>query len=112
MVTIYNYAFTMLGDCVVTVFELLNHIHNRKKGGMTFFWVFLEGGRSERREDGKVRTKKKREEKGEGEKMEKRGKRKEKQRGDDFEKRQGFIWMRVDHKFLPGFVLHGRKKAF
>ena len=31
MVTIYNYAFTMLGDCVVTVFKLLNHIHNKKK---------------------------------------------------------------------------------
>ena len=29
MVTIYNYAFTILRDCVVTVFELLNHIHNK-----------------------------------------------------------------------------------
>ena len=31
MVTIYNYAFTMLVDCIVTVFELLNHIHNSHK---------------------------------------------------------------------------------
>ena len=28
MITIYNYAFTMLGDCVVTLFELLTHILN------------------------------------------------------------------------------------
>ena len=28
MVTIYNYAFNMLGDCVVTLFELLTHILN------------------------------------------------------------------------------------
>ena len=33
--------------------------------------------------------------------MEKRGKRKEKQREMILRKLQGFIWMRVDHKFLP-----------
>ena len=38
MVTIYNYTFTMLGDCVVTLFELLTHILNIHNSELFFFF--------------------------------------------------------------------------
>ena len=46
MVTIYNYTFIILEDYIVTVFELLNHIHNNNiffdndfNFIVMFFWI-------------------------------------------------------------------------